>query len=183
MADGDNESEKKETKKNGLDLESILKILSALGAVVVFAWGVLVWWDNAEKAATSRRIEVSKPFFDRQLKLYTEATKAAATIATSSDSTEVKTATKRFWELYWGELALVESREVAQAMSDFGVALQVSQSKLPPNAGPHSHPTVPGNLKLLSLILAHTCRESMSKSWGVDAWKYDATVAPPVSTE
>ena len=63
----------------------------------------------------------------------------------------------RFWELYWGELALVEDRRVEGAMKAFGDALIAGASA--------------DALQRLSLSLAHACRESLAESWGVEQWQ------------
>ncbi len=117
--------------------EQTLKLLTVFGTVLSFAWGVVIWQDKsnkelaqakteAERFAVSRRIEATKPFLDRQLKLYTEASQVAAKIATSTNVNEVADANKRFWELYWGELALVENQDVEAAMVALGKAIKDS---------------------------------------------------------
>ncbi len=62
---------------------------------------------------------------------------------------------KRFWELYWGELALVESKDVEGAMVALGKELKKSSPEKE-------------NLQKLSLNLAHACKSSIHESWGVD---------------
>ncbi|MDZ7952280.1 hypothetical protein [Nostoc sp. DedQUE09] len=165
--------------------EQTLKLLTPLGAFGSFLWGVMIWRDKsdkelaqakteaerfaenrrielaqaeteAERFAESRRIEATKPFLDRQLKLYTEASQVAAKIATSTNVNEVADANKRFWELYWGELALVENKDVEAAMVALGKAIEDSAPKQ--------------QLQKLSLKLAHACRSSLNISWGINAW-------------
>ena len=98
--------------------------------LAAFAWGIYTYRDTAKKKLTAqkddarrtaetKRIEATLPYLNKQLQLYTEATKVTATIATSTDSQEVDRATKRFEELYYGELALVERIDVANAMFFF----------------------------------------------------------------
>jgi len=145
-------------KATQLSFDGILKLLSVVGAVAAFFWGIWVWWDNNEKSANTRRIEATQPFLKAQLALYTEATQTAAKIATSKDPVEVDTATKRFWELYWGELALVENDDVEAAMVAFGRALNQ------PNPNQAA-------LTSLSLDLAGAIRRSLAQSWGTDAWE------------
>jgi hypothetical protein len=91
------------------------------------------------------------------LQLYTTASTAAATLATSDDQTERTAALKRFWSLYWGELALVEDRRVEQAMVKFGEGLKRNADR--------------EELQQLSLALAHACRDSLGASWGVKEWQ------------
>jgi hypothetical protein len=147
--------------------EQTLKLLTAFGTVVSFFWGVWIWRDkshkelfqakiDAERSAESRRIEATKSFLERQLKLYTEASQVAAKIATSTDVNEVADANKRFWELYWGELALVENKDVEAAMVALGKAIMDSAPQK--------------QLQQLSLRLAHACRKSLDLSWAINAW-------------
>jgi hypothetical protein len=147
--------------------DEALKLVGALGALLSFAWGVWVWRDQSisrlrqtetenERLAESRRVEATKPFLERQLKLYTEAAQVAALIATSSDASTVVKSTERFWQLYWGELALVENREVEAAMVQYGTALD--------------NPTDRATLRQRSLDLATACRRSLDRSWGINAW-------------
>lgn len=148
--------------------ESGLKLLSPLLAVAAFFWGIYTYRDTARqelaraeadalRTAETRRIEATRPYLDKQLVLYTEATQVAATIATSTDAEHVKKATKRFKELYWGELALVERTSVARAMVALRLALDAEQGQ--------------EELAPLALDLAHACRDELAVSWGTDAWK------------
>jgi hypothetical protein len=148
--------------------ETALKLLSPLLAIAAFLWGVYTYRDTAQqqiareaaeaaRTTETRRIEATRPFLDKQLALYTEATKVTATIATSPDSDEVNKATKRFHELYWGELALVERTDVASAMVSFKTALDQNQGQ--------------DKLAPIALRLAHACRDELAASWGTDAWK------------
>ncbi len=153
-------------------LDTALKILPVIGACVTFAWGVLVWKDNADaeraaaeteskRYAESRRIEATRPFLELQLKLYTEASLVTAKIATaSSEPKDVD----RFWQLYTGELALVEDPEVARAMVAYGDALKANKQ---------------ASLSGLAITLAHKMRESLARSWGTDAWQMRAATPAP----
>ena len=139
------------------NLESWARVLSIGGAAVAFGWGMFQFFSTQHTQAETRRIEATRPFLDRQLKLYTEASQAAATLATSKNSEDTAAANQRFWSLYWGELALVENKRVEAAMVEFGRALeQGSRGR---------------ELHALSLKLAHACRESPAESWGVAEWR------------
>ena len=138
-------------------LEAWIKILTLVGAVVAFIWGAYQFLATQRAQAETRRIEATRPFLDRQLKLYTEATQAASTLAVSSSTEEVSLAKQHFWSLFWGELALVEDKRVEAAMVGFGRALDEGKT---------------GNeLRGSSLELAHACRDSLAESWGVQAWR------------
>ncbi len=138
-------------------LETWIKVLTPLVALGTFIWGIAQFFINQRSQIETRRIEATKPFLDRQLILYTEATKSTATIATSSLDEEITLAKKRFWSLYWGELALVEDKNVETAMVMFGQALKSKGSQQ--------------ELQNLSLNLAHACRNSLADSWGVKQWR------------
>jgi hypothetical protein len=140
-----------------VSIETWIKLLTPLGAVITFAWGIYQFFLTQRVQSETRRIEATKPFLDRQIKLYTEATKAAATIATSDSTEEVIAAQKRFWSLYWGELALVEDVRVESGMVELGKAMNRGDSR--------------ENIQGLSLDLAHACRDSLAESWGVQQWR------------
>jgi len=150
------------------------RFMGVAGAIASFLWGVWVWKDKsdnelrqqkaeAQQQAESRRVEATKPFLEKQLKLYTEASQMAAQIATSDDEELKAKALARFWLLYWGELALVENSDVEAAMVGMRnvIVRQGSQSEL----------------QQASLKLTRACRQSLDKSWGIHAW-----VNPDVAT-
>lgn len=136
--------------------DTAIKSVTPLLAIATFAWGIYQYSNNQKGLSETRRIEATKPFLDRQLALYTAATQAAATIATSSSAPDIESAMARFWSLYWGELALVEDREVEGRMKAFGDALARGDEQ--------------GQLQSLSLRLAHACRNSIGRSWRVAEW-------------
>lgn len=107
-----------------------------------------------EYLETARR-ESQKPFLERQLDLYFEASRVAAKIATSEpDSAADKEAQLQFWELYWGELAAVEDAAVESAMIEFGNALKVNTPR--------------DVLKGKAINIACKCRKSIQESWGYE---------------
>ncbi len=98
--------------------------------------------------------EFMKPLWEKQLATYFEASEAAATIATSSDSLERQKARDKFWMLYQGPLVIVESPAVAGAMKAFGQALAAET-----NASPDS--TTVKDFGTLSRELASAFQESL----------------------
>jgi hypothetical protein len=141
----------------GERIEQALKTLGVLIAVAGFVWGVYQYFDAREREFETARVEATRPFLERQLKLYTEASQTAAVLATSKNETERGKAEKRFWELYWGELALVEDPGVEAAMVRFGRGLQSGAE--------------PAQLQQLSLNLAGALRDSLARSWSVEHWR------------
>jgi len=66
-----------------------LKLLTPLLAVAAFVWGIYTYREAQFQQAETRRIEATRPYLDKQLALYIEATQATATIATSGGAAEV----------------------------------------------------------------------------------------------
>ena len=62
---------------------------------------------KAQVAAIKRELE--RPYLEKKLALYLDAARVLAHLANSPD-VDRATTEARFWELYWGELAFVESR-------------------------------------------------------------------------
>ena len=142
----------------GADTETILKWATALVTLAGFFWGV-------DATLKTRALDARRPFLDMQLKLYEETTKTASVLVSSEDLAELKAAEVRFWQLYWGQLAMVENGGslaadggVEAAMVQFGAVLQ-------------THPKDRSELQQLSLRLAHACRDSLAESWGVRDWR------------
>jgi hypothetical protein len=141
--------------------ESKLKTLTLVLAVAGLLWGIWTYTDakntqlkqelaDAKRTLETRRIEATRPYLDKQLELYLQATKAATMIATSNNPQDVEMAKRRFEELYFGELALVEHGSVASAMSEFRKALMKQE--------------VQNELQPLALDLAHACRDELAIS-------------------
>lgn len=136
--------------------ETLLKWIGALVALGGLVWGITSFLLTARIQAETRQLEARKPFLERQLTLYTEATQNAAILATSDDPAAKEKARRRFLELYWGELAMVESDGVKAAMVNFyGCLVQICDQP---------------KMQQRSLELAHACRASLAVSWGVQDW-------------
>ncbi len=141
------------------NLEKLARWIAIAIVLAVALWGGITMVSTFQTQIETRQIEARKPFLDRQLTLYTEATQVAAIIATSDDPVQVAASRQRFFELYWGELSLVENRGVEIAMVNFRNCL-MSKDACSKDA-----------LQQASLKLAHACRESLAESWGVAAWR------------
>ena len=103
-----------------------------------------------EGAPPSRR-PIDPGWHALRLQLYAEAAQAAARIATATSGQAVVDAEKRFWELYWGPLSMVEDRLVEGAMVAFGDELSAWEDR----EGPP-----PDHLRSLCFALAKALRTS-----------------------
>jgi hypothetical protein len=148
-------------------VESVAKWVTILATAGGLCWSVAA-------GLQSQAINARRPFLDLQLRLYQDATKTASILATSADPKELQAAEARFWQLYWGELGLVENGGITSenggvegAMVRFGEELQ--------KRGEDRRV-----LARLALDLAHTCRNSLAQSWDVGDWKASLYAAPAV---
>lgn len=143
-----------------MDLERTLKWIGAVVALGGLALGIANYLATARRDVETRNLEARKQYLTRQLDLYTDATRAGAKLATAKPgSPEYAKALSRFWELYWGELSMVENREVEAAMKQMGDCLNGRCSGC-------------SSLERCSLDLAHACRRSLAESWDVPDWRY-----------
>src|SRR5262245_60921241 len=109
-----------------------------------------------KKQAEAALREAQKPFLQRQSELYFSATSAAAKLATLEKGSERDNARKQFYQLYWGDLSVVEDELVEQAMVRFHKTLEAYEAGSVDESA----------LQQKSLELAHACRESMARGWG-----------------
>lgn len=137
----------------------ILQNPQLFGALVAFA-GVIVattfslYW-NFRNAKALRK----QPFLEKQLELCLEATSVAAVLATTISPAEFENKQARFWELFWGPLAVVENDAVSAAMMEFGAELDELVSK--------GAPLPFDSLKAQSIDLAAEVRKLILEAWSI----------------
>jgi hypothetical protein len=119
--------------------------------------------ETAEREASAKERDYKKPYFERQLATYFEASAVAATIATlpAGEANRTKAET-RFRQLYHGDLVLVEEKDVMEAKAAFNNCLE----ELDEMCG--SEPNKTFRLRRLSLNLAMRCRASIASAWTID---------------
>ncbi|MEP7342232.1 MAG: hypothetical protein ABI977_31170 [Acidobacteriota bacterium] len=119
--------------------------------------------EQREKEVETAHREAQRPFLELQLKLYVEAVTVAGRLATLENGAERETARKRFYQLYWGELSVVEDREVEGAMIKFDRALQAYEQ-----APSQNRERAKAILNCRSYRLAHNVRNSLARTWEYD---------------
>lgn len=144
---------------NSEKLKSIGSFITVISVVVGVVISVMNFRIAKEKEAESRKIEAAKPFLELRQKLYLEALNSASVLASKSvhSEEEIVKAKKRFSELYWGELSLIEESSIEQKMIAVAKSENLSDSISPTQNATYN--------------LAHAMRESLIKSWGVDTAK------------
>jgi hypothetical protein len=137
-------------------IESVAKSITAVTAIIGVVISVVSYKAAKEKEAVSRKIEAAKSFLELRQKLYLEALSLASILASKSLHTEeeVAKAKKRFAELYWGELSLIEAPEIEEKM----IAVAKAEGLF----------NKPDSTQIATYNLAHSMRESLVKSWGMD---------------
>ena len=162
--------------KLSIDWGSSAKILSALVALGMLAYSVSSYLDT-------RALEATRPLLESQFRLYEEAVSVAGRLATvecaAKDNECIASYEKdcrRFRSLYWGGLAVVEDKQVEQAMIAFRIAFvqkhpqlcepksidQVATMLKPAPTNSDSY-----NLARASLSLSHCVNASLQRSWDV----------------
>jgi hypothetical protein len=138
----------------------IATVATLMGSAVTFF--VQRGDDIAQKRIQAEATERAskKVFLDKQAALYFETTAVVSRIATRDAETISPQDVERFWQLYWGELSMVEDFGVEQVMVLFGRSLHALQQK-------GTHEVCAQKSTEISLMLAHCIRESLGKSWGV----------------
>lgn len=114
------------------------------------------YYDEQRSRADKAAIEAAKPFLELRQKLYLDAIQNAGVLVNPTNHTdpELAKATKRFWELYWAELCMVESKEVESAM--IGLGDLIADTSAPPH-----------DRQRAAVKLAHMLRDSLVQSWGI----------------
>jgi hypothetical protein len=161
-----NEVIQQNKSKSKLDVvEGVIKILQGL-AIIAGIWATYYAYkkqnddrliqekENAEQTAK----EFRKAFYEKQFQFYTEASEAAATLATEKQGSEdyVK-ARKQFYRLFWGRLSIVEDKTVESSMMKFEQLLNAYEQ--------NSKEVIQFNLEQASLQLAHAASKYTINIW------------------
>jgi len=126
--------------------------------------------DQKKKETDAALREARKPFLQRQQELYFEAATLASKLSTLDPGAEREMARKRFYQLYWGELSVVEDVMVEKAMVRFKGEFENYERERANNSQVSRQ-----ELEQRSLKLAHAFRDSLAISWGYDRGSNDKT--------
>ncbi len=105
-------------------LIQFVPVLTALIAFAGFFWGLLRYQEQSRSELVSHEREFMKPWIENQRDIYRKALTAAGTVANTENDETRRKAAEEFWQLYHGEMILVETTSVSQAMVAFGKCLE-----------------------------------------------------------
>jgi hypothetical protein len=98
------------TKERKRLFDVITESIKIIALIAGGIWAIITWQSEQKEHAVTAKRELQRPFYEKQLTLYLEASKVAAQLAYLKEHNKEDQAIEaRFWQLYWGELALVES--------------------------------------------------------------------------
>jgi len=124
---------------------------------------------GALKFSIENKRAFRKQFFEKQLAVYMEAVKAASIIATfPKDDPKTANAIADFKTLYWGQMCIIEDKEVESRMYQFNEVLKLYEL----TKDGRQLSLVQTNLEQSALVLAHTCRNSSIETWDI-AYRMD----------
>jgi hypothetical protein len=120
--------------------------------------------------ADARRFEALSAFRKLQLDRYTEIVTVASRLAAAKYETkaDLNAATRRFYEMYWGDLSIVESEALKTAMANLRGALERQEEIAVRN---------------WAYRISHLARTPLLASFDVSAAKLDLSKSPSQLTE
>ena len=153
--------------------EVVIKGVGAVAAIGTVLYGLVEYLDQREHQMTNRKLEIDQKvlenkalerkskviFLKKQFELYFEAVSVVSRLANSNHYENRKDDLQRFWQLYWGDLGMVEDPKVEQAMVEVGKILTTKDE--------YTLADKMSRLKDASLELSHCVSKSLEASWGV----------------
>ncbi len=149
-----------QTREN---LKFFSDVLQAVAIIFTIVWAATTFRHQVATESEARRLELSRPYAEKQLDLYLDAARVVAHLATSPDSPDRAATEARFWELYWGELAFVESRATDSGDKPSVESLMVEfchQYFDPARCGSAGRPTVGA-----AFNLSHLASDEIRRQW------------------
>jgi|SRR6202035_3248012 hypothetical protein len=154
-------------------------IQGLLPALTATAGGIWIAWtyienqkhaqaeqiEQAQKENTTRLLEARKPFIDKQLALYVETSQVAGRLVSTDDYSggEWQSQFRRFEELFWTELSMVEDEGVKTAMQNFARKLRwMNSNKISVQKSDQEE------LRQLSYQLARALRSGIESTWYIN---------------
>ena len=95
----------------------ILKIkLDVFAAIALVIAAVFGFWQYSD----TKTKEFHKPLWETQINTYTDVANLVSRLTNNAGSTTWEKDKNKFYEYYWGEMVLLEDKDVEAAMVNFG---------------------------------------------------------------
>jgi hypothetical protein len=133
-------------------IDALAKLLTVVAIILGGGWTLIQYTINRADQLRAQQLEASKPFLEKRLQFYIEATTAAATITTSKNPDEVAQAKQKFWMLYSGPLIVLAEPAIQRPLNAYADCLESSAKCQAP-------------LPQLSRELARAAGVSMGNQW------------------
>lgn len=136
---------------------AIVQFAQVIGVIGGIVASVISFNEARKKEALARHAEAVRPFLELRQNLFREAVKAAGVLANADthSKAELRSARKRFRELYVTELSMVEGPNVASRMRDLAEQIDPELLTLTP-------------AQEAAYDLAHALRDTFLSSWGIE---------------
>ena len=139
-------------------------IITPIIAVITVLFGIYQYTDSQqnslEREYQLKKIDRQEQAFEEKAALYKETRQILSFLSTNEEfeSSFFKSKENRFWELYWGDLAAVESSEIESLMIRFGGLL--NRLEIGEEA---RNEAIQRELKQISLSFSHQTKSELNE--------------------
>ena len=148
--------------------DSVIKNIGVLTVVATLVGSAIAFFADrdlqlevAYRQAKVNERESKRIYLEKQAEIYFEIVPLVSKLAIAESAELIeKGDERRFWQIFWGELGMVEDTDVARAMDLFGVSLNAFQGRI-------DNGQCAKKRKAISITLSHCVRKSLGDSWDV----------------
>lgn len=140
-------------------------VITPIIAIITVMVGIYQYTDGQQKSIEKeyqlKKLERQEKMLEAKTALYKETRQILSFLSTHDDfdSQIFKSKKERFWELYWGDLAAVESIDVERLMVRFGNYIE----QLEKQAGNENVASLQNEMQQISLELSRLTEEELKK--------------------
>lgn len=142
-----------EKKNSSIGIDGWFKIIGITLTVATIIVGIYQYIHELDH---QKRMEFKREVWKKQLDTYSRVCRYSGAIAANQKGEEFQKNINEFRSLYWGEMVLIEDKEVIGAMNGFYEAID--------DYHPEDYRTT-NSLKQKALVLARACKASSKRTW------------------
>ena len=155
--------------------DSVIKNIGVLTAVATLVGSAIAFFGQRAAEIEDRKLqtevnerqakvnerESKRIYLEKQAAIYFEIVPLVSKLANAESAELIEKGDEgRFWQIFWGELGMVEDTDVARAMDLFGVSLNAFQGRI-------DNRQCAKERQAISITLSHCVRKSLGDSWDV----------------